>query len=244
MLIPANSTVDVFFFIRMRLTSCLSNLNMATGGKNRCGPLCQHPGCWHATEKVYRRPTDYLNYLNEIERRRKYDNGGVSKPTASHNTFDGLPTLKVNTLEHNEICDHRGISMHRQRQSKLLSSFTDAEKYQQVPFHIPALNEPKIHHVQMLLEDGKDDYNSLGDNKLMEISYTPVLLWKPRKQNQYFQPALKSPDTSLTLKKLHTQSHHSGDRSLSKTTTLPPTSGPQYQGSEVAPLLALEGVKR
>lgn len=40
----------------------------------RCGPFCQHPGCWYAEsklKKIQREPHYYSSYLKRLKGRRK-----------------------------------------------------------------------------------------------------------------------------------------------------------------------------
>lgn len=215
---------------------------MATKEKKRCGTLCQHPGCWQATKTVYQTPTNYLSYLNGIEKRKKrrdYVNRRVSLAASSQRgSVVVLPTLKINTLEHNDICRHECPNMHPQFVA--LSSLTGAKKDKQVQSHLPGLSGPKIHHVQMLLEYDEGDYNSLVNNSM---HYTPVLVWQPKRRNQYSQRALKSHATSRTLDKLPTQHDlYGGARSLSRTNMLSSTL--QYQRSAVIPAHCIRRVQQ
>ena len=41
---------------------------------SRCGPLCQHPGCWHTTAHVghgQQKDTEYTRFLSELLLRKK-----------------------------------------------------------------------------------------------------------------------------------------------------------------------------
>lgn len=205
---------------------------MATGGKERCGALCQHPGCWQATKKVYKTPAGYLSKI-EISKK-MYQSGRIPTPVDSQRnsyTADGLPTLKVNTLGCDGIHEHKCPKTYPH--TLVLPSLAGAAKAKQVqsPFRAP-----EIHHVQFLLEDDDDDYSSLV-NKPMEVTYTPVLLWKPGRQKRHSQQIAKSTATSLTLDKVPREHYLSEARSLSRKPTPAPASYPEFCRSPATPTL-------
>ena len=62
--------------------------NMAAEG--RCGPLCQHPGCWYSGEKhkiAYHKSQRYLSYLHGLASKRA--SVTEQQPDKSDSTAEG-----------------------------------------------------------------------------------------------------------------------------------------------------------
>lgn len=213
---------------------------MATGGKKRCGAVCQHPGCWQATKKVYKMPTDYLNQIETRKRLKEHGGSVHADSRRSSYTEDGLPTLKVKTLGCDNMHEHRRLNTFPQ--SIAIPSLTGSVRRKRVQSHLLAPSRPEIHHVQMLLED---DDNFIIINKPMEVTYTPVLLWKPGRQKQHSQRALKPPGgTIFTLDKLPREYYLSKARILSRATVLTPISHPESRRSVETPARCVGGEGR
>jgi len=149
---------------------------MASRGQDRCGALCQHPGCWKSTEVVYSTPTGYMNKLERSK--------SISPPQDSHYstrsfTDDGLPTLKVKTLECSTVT--------KPLQSQRLPTLPNLSRKTR-----PGVLGPRqVHYTQLFLED-----DPLAEDT--EITYAPVLLWKPsRKRNIPFKGPSTLPQQEL-----------------------------------------------
>ena len=139
---------------------------MAARGHDRCGALCQHPGCWKSTKKVYSTPKDYLL---KMERTKNLTERDLSNSETRSYTKDGLPTLKINTLECAAIKKKKSA---KYSHSLLLPTGSSISH--------PQLHNPKgIHYIQLLLEED-DSYAENG-----EITYAPVLLWNPNGQKKF-----------------------------------------------------------
>ena len=148
----------------VRMMSCLATSLwwqlMASRGQDRCGALCQHPGCWKSTKVVYSTPTDYMN---KLERSKSLTPPQASRDCARSFTIDGLPTLKINTLE----C----ATVKKPLKPQLSPNVPARSRKTR-----PQVQSPRqVHYSQLFLED-----DPLA--KDMEIAYAPVLLWKPSRQ--------------------------------------------------------------
>ena len=86
--------------------------------------------------------------------------------------MDGLPTLKVQTLLHDGICEHKRCSTH-----PIPTKFCRTSSR-----HIRESRKrglSKVNYAQMLLEEAADEhYESQND-----VTFKPVLVWKPHQKS-------------------------------------------------------------
>lgn len=151
-----------------------------------CGVLCQHPGCWKKVADIHQVPAEYLKYLTELANRRKmyeskkYPSRGRCAIIRNNlliiivfmldlhersYTADGLPILNIQTLNQDHICEHK-----RNRTSPLTFQHNYKPKKH-------SLLRPEIRYVEMALE--KDEEPQIYDNQCMDVTFKPVLIWKP-----------------------------------------------------------------
>lgn len=98
----------------------------------------------------------------------------VADPCMHSYTVDGLPTLKIQTLNQSSIYEHR-------RANTLPTPLRNIRRKHRRTIISQALIAPKVNYAQMSLEE--EDAPHLHTD-LDEISFKPVLIWKPSMQKK------------------------------------------------------------
>lgn len=86
---------------------------------SRCGPLCQHPGCWHTTAHAghgQHKDTEYTRFLSELLLRKKELKRLQTREGESMGTnLDMLTTVESPTIKdsHSHRREHIQYDHHR-----------------------------------------------------------------------------------------------------------------------------------
>ena len=129
----------------------------------RCGPLCQHPGCWES-DRPGRHSRKYNSrYIEQLLRHRTWSTSTPQprEPVVDVSSRDsGLPVLTVQSLAVEELSARR----HTENTTPVVSTASHTPPSPAPP--------PQLHNVQVLLETVRFSHSS-------PLSFSPVLIWMP-----------------------------------------------------------------